>query len=55
MSKPALDQISELESRIETIEALGDEELGGFTRIDWWLCIIGAVVIPTLFLWWFAG
>jgi hypothetical protein len=47
--------LSALEERIATIEALGDEELGRFTRLDWWLCTVGAVVIPAILLWWFAG
>jgi len=45
----------ELEERIKTIEALGDAELGRFTQWDWLLCIVGAVVIPAILLWWFAG
>jgi hypothetical protein len=43
-----------LEQRIETVEALGDAELGSFTSLDWLLCIAGSVVIPALLLWWFA-
>ena len=55
MHNPVANQITrDLEKRIETIEALGDAELGGFTKIDWMLCIVGAVVIPAILLWWFA-
>ena len=32
----------DLEKRIEAIEALGDVELGKFTKWDWWLCVVGA-------------
>ncbi len=56
MNNPTPSQINrDLEERIETIEALGDKELGSFTQLDWFLCIAGAVVIPAILLWWFAG
>jgi len=45
----------DLEKRIEAIEALGDVELGKFTKWDWWLCVVGAVVVPAILLWWYAG
>ena len=44
----------ELEERIANLEQLGDAELGTFTQWDWWVCILGAVVIPAILLWWFA-
>ena len=56
MNNPTPSQISrDLEQRIETIEALGDKELGSFTQFDWIVCIVGAGVIPAILLWWFAG
>jgi hypothetical protein len=55
MQNPPSEQVSsQLEQRIEIIESLGDEELGEFTRFDWLLCVLGAVVIPAILLWWFA-
>lgn len=55
MNEPTVSQTaSDLEQRIEVIEALGDEELGSFTRWDWWVCIVAAVVIPAILLWRFA-
>jgi len=45
----------DLERRIEIIEALGDAELGKFTKLDWLLCIAGSVVIPAILLARFAG
>ena len=47
--------VEELEQRIETLEALDDSQLGSFTAVDWVICVVGAVVIPTLALWWLAG
>ncbi len=47
--------VEELERRIEEIEALGDAAVGHFTGWDWLLCVVGAVVIPGLAMWWFAG
>jgi hypothetical protein len=47
--------VEELERRIVEIEALGDAEIGGFAGWDWAICVTGAVVLPALALWWFAG
>ena len=38
----------DLEHRIETIEKLGDAELGSFKALDWWLLILFALVIPAI-------
>ena len=46
--------VEELESRIREIEGLDDTEIGSFTRWDWVICVIGAVVLPHLVIWWFA-
>jgi len=45
-------QIEDLHRRIEALESIDEAELGEFTRMDWALCIAGAVVIPTLVLLW---
>ena len=45
-------QSDELQRRIATLEALDDSELGEFKRIDWAICILGALVIPGLLLMW---
>ena len=56
MHNPTANQHNrDLEKRIEAINALGDADLGRFTKWDWVLCIAGAVVIPAILLWWFAG
>ena len=44
--------VQELQRRIETLEALDESEFGEFSRRDWVICIIGALVIPTLLLVW---
>ncbi len=45
-------QVEDLHRRIETLESIDETLLGEFTRVDWALCIAGAVVIPTLVLLW---
>lgn len=45
-------QSEELLRRIETISALDDSELGEFTRRDWLICILGALVVPALMMLW---
>ena len=47
--------VEELERRIGEIEAQDDDAIGRFTGWDWLLCVLGAVVIPALAMWWFAG
>jgi len=47
--------VEELEQRIEAIEALDDATIGQFTGWDWFVCVIGAIVLPALAMWWFAG
>jgi hypothetical protein len=47
-------RVAELEQRIAEMEALEDAAFGAFTARDWWACVIGAVVLPALALWWFA-
>ena len=45
----------ELERRIEELEALEDSAFGRFTAWDWLVCVIGALVVPAIAAWWFAG
>ena len=47
--------VEELERRIDELESLDDDAFGGFTRLDWVICTIGALVIPFLVVLWFAG
>ena len=47
--------VRELEDRIEEIEGLDEAAIGSFTGWDWLLCVVGALVIPAVALWWFAG
>ena len=62
-AEPAMDRdqarrtslVEELERRIEEIEALDDAAVGRFTGWDWLICVLGAVVVPALAMWWFAG
>ena len=48
-------RVAELERRIRELEGLDEAEFGRFTRVDWWICVLGAVVAPALALWWWAG
>jgi hypothetical protein len=45
-------ELEELERRIETLESLDESEFGEFTRRDWVVCVLGALVIPALVLLW---
>ena len=38
----------DLEQRIDKIQAMGDEELGTFNRLDWFILIVFAIVIPVI-------
>jgi len=42
----------ELERRIAEVERLDDDDFGRFTRLDWFFCVTGAVVLPILAAWW---
>ena len=46
--------VEDLERRLEAMEALDDSDLGSFAGWDWVICVVGAVLIPALLLWWFA-
>lgn len=43
-------QVQELEQRIQRIE---QQEVGDFTTRDWIVCVVGALIVPYLVLWWF--
>ena len=47
-------EIAELERRIELLERLDESIPGHFTRWDWVICVLGALILPCLALWWFA-
>lgn len=42
----------ELERRIDEIERFDDDAFGRFTKLDWFLCVTGAVLLPILAAWW---
>lgn len=42
------DLVLDLEQRIDTIQKLGDDELGTFTRLDWAMLIVFAIIIPVI-------
>ncbi len=48
-------RIEELRRRIEEFEAYDEAAFGRFTRWDWWVCVLLAVAVPAVFVWWFAG
>lgn len=46
--------VTDLERRLDELEALDDSDVGSFTNLDWFFCITGSVVIPVIAVWWFA-
>jgi hypothetical protein len=46
--------VDDLERRIDELEGLDESAFGGFSALDWLICLLGAVVIPCLALVWFA-
>jgi hypothetical protein len=42
--------VEDLEQRIDTLQAIPDEAFGAFTRLDWILLVIAAVVLPVIAL-----
>jgi hypothetical protein len=52
---PSDPRARELARRIETLETLDEEAFGGFGGWDWAACIVGAILLPALALWWAAG
>jgi len=54
-SDPGADgRAEELRRRIRELEAADEGEFGSFGHGDWWLCILGGVVLPLVAAWWFA-
>lgn len=50
-----LARVAELRRRIERLEAEDESAFGAFTAWDWLACVLLAVVLPAVSLWWFAG
>lgn len=42
------DLAQDLEQRIDTMQNMGDAELGTFNRLDWVILIVFAIVIPVI-------
>lgn len=42
--------VDELEQRIRDLHERGEHEFGNFTRLDWLILLLGAVVVPVLFV-----
>jgi len=42
--------VEDLERRIEILENMDDAEFGSFTRLDYFILVIGAVALPVLAL-----
>jgi len=42
------DLAQDLEDRIDRIQQLGDAELGTFTRLDWVLLVVFAIIVPVI-------
>jgi len=42
------DLVLDLEQRIDKMQSMGDSELGTFTRLDWIILIVFAIVIPVI-------
>ena len=42
------DLVDDLQQRINTMQDMGDEELGTFNRLDWIILIVFAIVIPVI-------
>jgi hypothetical protein len=42
------DLVDDLQQRIDTMQDMGDEELGTFNRLDWIILIVFAIVIPVI-------
>jgi hypothetical protein len=42
------DLVADLEQRIDTMQNMGDAELGTFRRLDWAILILISIVIPVI-------
>ncbi|MDH5345218.1 MAG: hypothetical protein OEW59_05580 [Gammaproteobacteria bacterium] len=38
----------DLEQRIDRMQQMGDDELGTFTRLDWVILIVFALIVPVI-------
>ena len=45
--------IGDLEQRIHVLEHMAEEDFGTFTRLDWFLCIAGSLLVPYLLYLWY--
>jgi len=46
--------VAELERRIRELDEHEEDEFGNFSRFDWLILLLGALVLPLLFVFWFA-
>ena len=42
------DLVLDLEQRIDMMQNMGDEELGTFNRLDWFILVVFAIVLPVI-------
>ena len=42
------DLVLDLEQRIDTMQKMGDEELGSFSRLDWAILVFFAAILPII-------
>jgi hypothetical protein len=42
------DLLLDLEQRIDTMQNMGDDELGTFTRLDWVILVVFAIILPVI-------
>jgi len=42
--------VAELEQRLDELAGHDETELGGFSAIDWIILVLGALVVPLLFV-----
>jgi hypothetical protein len=47
-SKNDKDLIADLEHRIDTMQNMGDADLGTFSRLDWLILTLICIVIPVI-------
>jgi hypothetical protein len=44
------DLLGDLQHRIDRMQNMGDDELGRFTRLDWIILVVFAVIVPVIVL-----
>jgi len=42
------DLVLDLEQRIDKMQQMGDDELGTFTRLDWIIIVVFALILPII-------